>query len=280
MRLATLRSIDGTTRAVRLDDDLLVPLAATDVGSLLAMPDWREAAHRDAGEPQPLAGASLAPTVRPTKVLCVGLNYRQHILEMGRELPTHPTLFSKFPDALIGAADPIELRATSEAWDYEAELGVVIGSQVARDTDETDAAAAIAGYTIVNDVTARDWQKRTLQWLQGKSWDTTTPVGPWLTTADEVDPSGQGRPDLEVTCEVSGEVRQRGRTGDLVFSPAELIAYVSRFTTLAPGDLIATGTPDGVGAATDPPGFLRHNDVLRTHIEGLGTCENHCVAPA
>jgi acylpyruvate hydrolase len=279
VRLATLRSIDGTTHAVRVDGSVVVPIAAPDVGTLLARPDWRTVASRDVGESQPLSDADLAPVVRPTKVVCVGLNYRAHILEMGRELPTHPTLFSKFPDALIGASDPIELLTTSGAWDYEAELGVVIGRHVPRDLDEASAAAAIAGYTVVNDVTARDWQKRTLQWLQGKSWDATTPVGPWLTTADEVDPNGEGRPDLEVICEVSGEVRQRGRTGDLVFSPAELIAYVSRFTTLAPGDLIATGTPDGVGASMDPAGFLRAGDVLHTRIEGLGSCTNRCDAP-
>lgn len=276
MQLATIRTPAGT-RAARREGDTLIPLDATTTAELLAHPDWREQATRDAGEPIAIATADLAPPVTPVKTFCVGLNYRDHILEMGRELPTHPTLFTKFPDALTGPRDPIALRATSSAWDYEAELGVVVGRPVDRDVDEATAAASIAGYTVVNDVTARDWQKRTLQWLQGKSWDATSPVGPWVTTADEVDPDGAGQPDLEVSCWVDDELRQRERTSQLVFSPAELIAYISRFTRLAPGDLIATGTPGGVAAAQDPPGYLRPGVTLRTTIEGLGTCENPCT---
>lgn len=279
MQLATITTGGDatTTRAARREGDLLIPLAASDVTTLLLDPDWRRSAERDAGEPVAAADARLAAPVVPRKVICVGLNYREHILEMGRELPEHPTLFTKFPDALTGPHDPIELRATSDAWDYEAELGVVIGARVARDCSEAEAIAAIAGYTVVNDITARDWQKRTLQWLQGKSWDAATPVGPWVTTADEADPAARGMPDLELTCAVNGEVRQRARTDDLVFGAPELIAYISRFTTLAPGDLIATGTPGGVGAAMDPTGFLAPGDVVRTTVEGLGSCENVCT---
>lgn len=277
MQLATIRTPDGT-RAVRREGELLIPLDAASTSMLLARDDWQTLAARDAGEPIAREAADLAPPVAPIKTLCVGLNYRDHILEMGRDLPTHPTLFSKFPDALIGPNDPIALRSTSAAWDYEVELGVVIGRHVDRDIDEPTAAAAIAGYTIVNDVSARDWQQRTLQWLQGKSWDATTPVGPWVTTADQVDPDGQGQPDLEVSCWVDDDLRQQERTSQLVFSPAELVAYISHFTRLAPGDLIATGTPGGVAAAQDPPGYLTPGAMLRTSIEGLGTCVNRCTA--
>lgn len=279
MQLATLRTPDGTTRAARRTDDGYVLLDAGGVAALLADPSLL-AASRDAVGPRIATDeAVLAPLVTPVKTICVGLNYREHILEMGRELPTHPTLFSKFPDALVGASDDIILHAGASSWDYEAELGIVIGSRVPRAADERTALAAIAGYTVVNDVTARDWQRRTLQWLQGKTWDATSPVGPTLVTPDEADPEGRGAPDLAITCHVDDALRQSARTSDLVFGPVDLVRYVSTFTTLSPGDLIATGTPGGVGAGMDPPGYLRPGQVLRTTVEGLGTCVNRCTAP-
>ncbi|MGH9045912.1 MAG: fumarylacetoacetate hydrolase family protein, partial [Acidimicrobiales bacterium] len=207
------------------------------------------------------------------KIICVGLNYRNHILEMGRDLPEYPTLFAKFRSALIGANDPIELCDAVHELDWEAELAVVIGSPV-RNASEQAAAGAIAGYSVLNDVTARDWQRRTLQWLQGKTFERSTPVGPWMVTADEADGlSG------EITCEVNGETMQRSDIGDLVFGPAKLVSYISSIVTLLPGDLIATGTPGGVGSAHKPPRFLGDGEVVTTRIAGIGECQNVVKKP-
>jgi acylpyruvate hydrolase len=209
---------------------------------------------------------------KPPKIICLGLNYRAHIREMGRELPSHPTLFAKFAPALIGSHDAIVIPAASEQLDWEAELAVVIGRRV-RHADRTAASAAIAGYTIMNDVTARDWQHRTTQWLQGKTFESTTPLGPVLVTTDEVG----DRPDLRIRCWINDELMQDARTGDLVFDPPTVVRYVSEIVTLEPGDVIATGTPGGVGVARTPARFLRPGDVVRTSIEGIGELENVCA---
>jgi len=205
--------------------------------------------------------------------VCVGLNYAKHILEMGRELPDHPTLFAKYPSALVGARDDIVLPRVSVQTDWEVELGVVLGAP-ARHVSAEDAAQAIAGYTVVNDVSVRDFQNRTLQWLQGKTFESTTPVGPALVTPDEVDDARS----LEVTCEVDGELMQKALTSDLVFPPAALISYMSQIFTLVPGDVIATGTPGGVGAARNPPRFLVDGSVVVTRVESVGECRNVCRA--
>jgi len=271
MRFATIRTDHGTT-AARLDGDVLIPLDAADVGEMLAM--GAPGRPREGARPVPAAEADFAPVVtRPGKILCVGLNYRAHISETGREPPEYPTLFAKFADSLLGARDDLVLPSVSERVDWEVELGVVIGRPVHRATP-AEAAAAIAGYTVINDVSMRDWQNRTLQWLQGKAFEGCTPAGPCLVTPDEVGHAA----DLEVRCEVDGAVMQRARTSDLLFGPAEIAAYASQVITLKPGDLIATGTPAGVGAARTPPVFLRPGNVLRTWIEGLGECVNRCVA--
>lgn len=274
MQLATVLTTDGPMPA-RIDGDEVQPLQAGSVGDVLAAGPRSVDAI---GPVIPLVEATLGPAVRG-RTFCVGLNYRDHILEMGRELPDHPTLFAKFPDALAGPYDDVVLWNDSDRWDYEVELGVVVGREVPRHTDRETAAAAIGGYTVVNDLTARDWQKRTLQWLQGKSWEASTPVGPWVVTADELDPDGSGTPDLELSCTVDGDVRQRSRTGELVFTPADLVAYVSTFTTLKPGDLIATGTPGGVAAAHGNAGFLRPGAIVEATVERIGTCRTRCVAP-
>jgi acylpyruvate hydrolase len=271
MRYATIRTDAGTT-AARLAGDVLIPLAAADVSELLA--GGNTAPDRAGAEPVPVSTADFAPLVpRPQKVLCVGLNYRTHILETGRELPEYPTLFAKYADTLMGANDDLVLPAVSERVDWEVELGVIIGQQIKRATPE-EAGAAIAGYTVCNDVSMRDWQRRTLQWLQGKMFEHSTPVGPYLVTPDEV---GDAK-DLEIRCEVDGVVMQQARTSDLLFGAAEVAAYVSQTTTLRPGDLLPTGTTCGVGDARKPPVYLRPGNVLRTTIEGLGECVNHCVA--
>jgi acylpyruvate hydrolase len=272
MRLATIRRPDGTTTAARLDGDELVLLPYSDVVALLSDPGWQEAAASPDGERVALAGADLGPTVRPSKVVCVGLNYRSHIEEMGRELPDHPTLFIKFPDTLTGPYDDLVVPKVSRAVDWEVELGVVIGAP-ARRVDEAEAAACIAGYTVVNDISMRDWQVRTPQWDQGKNFEASTPVGPFLVTGDEIGDAA----DLEVTCRVDGQTMQSARTCDLLFNPAAIVSYTSQFTTLRPGDLIATGTPAGVGAGRDPKVFLAPGQVLETAIEGIGTCRNLMV---
>lgn len=276
MRLATVRRA-GTTSAARLDGDDLVLLPFTDVAALLAEPDWQEAAAAAGGDRLALPGADLAPPVRPAKVVCVGLNYRSHIQEMGRPVPDHPTLFIKFADTLTGPYDDLVIPEVSAEVDWEVELGVVVGRPV-RNVDEAGAAAGIAGYTVVNDISMRDWQWRTMQWDQGKNFEGSTPVGPFVVTGDELgDPGATGAVDLEVTCRVDGETMQSGRTSDLLFKPAAIVAYVSQFTTLRPGDLITTGTPGGVGAGRDPKVFLASGQVLETAIEGIGACRNLMV---
>lgn len=276
MRLCTIRT-NGSTCAALVEGDSAHPLDVSDAGALLAagpLPTAGELRGRATGDPVALDTADLAPVVpRPPKILCVGQNYLAHIREMGAEPPEHPTLFAKFTTALVGPHDPIRLGPESERWDWEAELAIVVGRRVRRaGTDE--AAAAIAGFTVCNDVTARDWQRRTSEWLQGKTWDSTMPLGPVLVTPDEVD----GARDLAVRCVVDGEVMQDGRTCDLVFTPSEVVAYASTFVTLEPGDVIATGTPSGVGAGRTPPVFLRPGQEVRTSIEGIGELRNRCVA--
>jgi acylpyruvate hydrolase len=274
MRLFTIRTPDGT-RAARQEDDDVVLLPHPDVGTLLATgADWPDVAATSRGARIPLAEADLAPVVpAPKKIICLGMNYRSHIQEMGRDVPPHPTLFAKFARALIGARDPILLPPESDQVDWEVELAFVIGHPVRR-ADPQEAARAVAGYCVLNDISMRDWQFRTMQFLQGKTFDRSTPVGPALVTLDQVGDAT----DLLLTCEVDGEVMQKGRTSDLLFPPVELVRYISTIVTLEPGDLIATGTPAGVGSARNPPVFLRPGQVVRSRIEGVGELVNECVS--
>jgi acylpyruvate hydrolase len=282
MRLATLRVADGT-RAVRLDtlpdgNEVLVDLGAVDVGALLSRPDWAEAAaaaEAATGPTYPVDGADLAPVVpAPSKVVCVGLNYRNHIQEMGRDLPEHPTLFAKFADSLIGATDDIARPAETDELDWEVELAVVVGTPVRR-ARGVDAEQAIAGFTVLNDITCRDWQFRTREWLQGKTWDSSTPVGPYLVTPDEL--PGGVRPALDVRLSVDGEPMQSDSTSDLLFDPVALVEYVSTVVRLNPGDIIATGTPGGVGHARKPARYLTGGETVVAEIDGLGRLENRVV---
>jgi acylpyruvate hydrolase len=272
MRFATIRTAAGTT-AARLDEDDLIPLDAADVGELLASGDASTVPVRGGAVPVPVAKADFAPVVtNPSKIICVGLNYRTHILETGRELPEHPTLFAKFAQTLMGPHDDLAIPAVSEKVDWEAELAVIIAAPVYR-ASAAQALDAIAGYATSNDVSMRDWQRRTLQWLAGKMFQHTTPVGPYLVTPDEVNHAT----DLEIRSAVDGEIMQQARTSDLLFKPADIVAYVSQAITLNPGDLLLTGTTGGVGDARKPPVYLKPGQVLRTYIEGLGECVNHCV---
>lgn len=268
MRLATIRDAAGT-QAVRVDGDHVVEVGASDVGALLADPAWKARAADASGPVHHLEHVSLAPLLpTPRKVVCVGLNYADHIAEMGTDPPQFPTLFAKFASALIGASDDIILPAVSDKVDWEAELAVVIGAPV-RHVAGADAEAAIAGYTIVNDVSVRDFQRRTAQWLQGKTFDASTPVGPWMVTPDE-----SPGPSRRITCEVNGEVMQDSNTDQLVFDPVALVSYISTICTLDPGDIISTGTPGGVGAGREPQRFLADGDEVVTTIVGIGECRN------
>ncbi len=275
MRFATIRTGAGSTRAVRVHGDRAVELDFADVGALLES-EVDPVAAPGTGPEHALDDVDIAPLVpRPGKIICLGLNYRAHILETGRDLPAYPTLFAKYADALVGAYDPIELPPEVERPDWEVELAFVIGRRVRRAHGD-EARDAIAGYTICNDVSMRDWQYRTLQWLQGKTWERSTPLGPFLVTPDEVDDAR----DLRVCCDVDGRVMQDARTSDLLFTPVRIVEYVSTIVTLHPGDVISTGTPGGIGDARDPKVSLRPGQVLRTVIEGLGEQRNPCVAGA
>jgi acylpyruvate hydrolase len=275
VRLATLRR-GGQTTAVRLEEPGICSLLPyPDVGALLSRSDWRAQAGLPATERVSFDAAELAPVIpAPGKVVCLGLNYATHIREMGHELPQFPTLFAKYTDALIGPYDDIVLPAVSEQMDWEVELAFVIG-RTCRNVAEPEGLEVIAGYTVFNDVTARDWQRRTTQFLGGKTFESTTPVGPWLVSADELPPGASG---LTVRCAVDEEVMQEASTADLLFTPAQIVAYISQITTLRPGDLVATGTPAGVGAGRRPPVFLRPGQVVTTEIEGIGRLQNVCRA--
>lgn len=227
------------------------------------------------GQVVALESASFAPVVpSPGKIICVGRNYRAHVSELGRELPEHPTLFAKFGSTLIGARDEILMPDVSPQLDWEGELAVVISKRTKR-TSPKEAADSILGYTIMNDVSVRDWQWRSSQWLQGKNFDRTAPLGPAIVTPEEV---GHAE-DLLISVEVDGRTVQSASTSKLIWKPAELVSYISQFCTLEPGDVIATGTPEGVGVASEPPVFLTEGQVLRTAIEGIGECRN-VVAPS
>lgn len=274
MRFATVRTPDGPRvlmdrRGSRIQLPFSSMREALDAGV-------HEHADDYSGFEIGSGSVDLAPAVvDPGKVICVGHNYRAHILEMGHPLPEVPNVFSKFATALVGPDEPISLWTDSTAWDWEAELALVVGRRVHR-AEVDEARAAIAGYTVANDISARDWQRRSTQWLLGKTFDATTPVGPWIVTPDEVDHAA----DLEITCTVDGQVVQHSSTADLLFGPAELVSYLSTVMTLHPGDLVLTGTPAGVGAGRDPQVFLTPGQTVRTEIAGLGACTNECVARA
>lgn len=243
-----VEDITGTT----LDDATLARLAALDPETL----------PRIEGSP------SLAPCVgSPGKFLAIGLNYSDHAAEAGMAVPEHPILFLKATSSIVGPDDDVVLPRGSVASDWEVELGVVIG-RAAKYVSEADALDYVAGYCVINDVSERDFQtKLTGQWTKGKSCDTFGPVGPWLVTRDAV-PDPQA---LRLTCDVNGERRQTGTTSTMVFSVAQIIAHLSQLMTLHPGDVIATGTPPGVGMGMKPePVYLKPGDVMRLEIEGLG----------
>jgi 2-keto-4-pentenoate hydratase/2-oxohepta-3-ene-1,7-dioic acid hydratase in catechol pathway len=208
------------------------------------------------------------PIERPGKIICVGLNYRGHAEEQGAQVPERPIIFAKWPTALIGPGDPIVLPPISSSIDYEAELGVVIGSR-AKAVPVDDALGVVLGYVCANDVSARDLQLADRQFTRAKSLDTFCPVGELMPASDVPDPQA-----LRIRCLVNGEVRQYSTTADMIFTVAELIAFVSEAITLEPGDLLLTGTPEGVGLFRDPPEFLADGDEVVVEIDGVGRLTN------
>lgn len=214
-----------------------------------------------------------APIPRPGKVICVGVNYRNHVMEMKREIPTIPVIFAKLANTIVGPEAAVPMPRVSTDLDYEAELAVVIG-RTGRYIKESEAYDYVAGYTAFNDISVRDWQRRTPQWLQGKSFDKTGPLGPVLVTVDEISDPHQ----LGIRSYVNGELRQNDNTDKMIFNVPFLVSFISQVMTLEPGDVIATGTPGGVGFAMDPPRFMKVGDTVRVEIDRIGSLENYIVA--
>jgi len=283
MKLARFE-IDGRTALGAVIEDGIVSLAAVgghfpDMTTLIAEGDaaLERIRHLIRGVPphHALDDVRLLAPLRPGKYLAIGMNYAKHVAEMGHaDRPQHQYWFNKQTTCINGPFDPIDPGVTTML-DYEVELGVVIG-RTAKHVAAADALGHVFGYLVANDVSARDWQRHTPTFTMGKSFDTHGPIGPWIVTADEI-PDPQA---LDLRCLVNGEVRQHSNTAGMSFGIAEQIEYLTTAFTLEPGDLIATGTPEGVGAAMDPPGFLKPGDVVRCEIERIGAIENWIATPS
>jgi acylpyruvate hydrolase len=275
MRFASC-SYGGRVFAAVIADDTAIPLAGiTELGSqsptsVLADPplDRRRAV--------PLAEVTLRPVVpRPAKIFCVGLNYLDHVGETGREIPEYPVLFAKFAETLTGPRDAIVLPPESSQVDYEGEMAVVIG-RAGRRIAVADALDHVGGYTVANDVTMRDFQYKTHQWLQGKVWEASTPLGPWLVTPDEAGDVSA----LDISLTLNGAIMQAANTAQLMFDVPTLVSRISELVTLMPGDVILTGTPGGVGFRRDPQVFLVPGDRVVAEVSGLGALDNAIVGEA
>jgi len=283
MKLCTFQHETGNRIGVVFEDGVVDLAAAApelprEMCALLAAgPDALRRAASAAGNAKsriPLAALSLrAPILRPPKFLAIGLNYADHVAEAGIEPPKLPTVFNKQSTCVAGPRDPVHLPRVSSALDYEGELGFVIGRRC-RHVPRDRAHEVIAGYLVVNDVTVRDWQLRVPTWTMGKSFDTHGPIGPWITTADELgDPHG-----LRLRTWVNDELRQDSVTKHLIFDCFALVEHLSTAFTLEPGDVVSTGTPSGVGMAMKPPRLLKVGDRVRVEIEGLGALDNPVIA--
>jgi len=281
MKVANFLTVTGPAAFGRIEGDRIVPLLLHDqapgqdpLRHLLARGEDL-AGMAPVGQPSPLDGCTLlSPVLAPSKILAIGLNYVPHAAEVDFEPPVRPLLFSKYPSSIIGPGEAIRFDTgqTSQV-DYEAELAVVIGKRASH-VSEADALGYVFGYTACNDVSARDAQFADVQWVRGKSFDTFCPLGPWIVTADEIpDPQTLG-----IRCRVNGETLQNANTGEMIFGVANLISYFSRMITLEPGDVIASGTPAGVGMARKPQVFLRNGDVVTVEIDGIGALTNPVVA--
>jgi 2-keto-4-pentenoate hydratase/2-oxohepta-3-ene-1,7-dioic acid hydratase in catechol pathway len=283
MKLVTFRRAGSAAEAGIVLDGRVVGLQGAGFASVLEIIEGGrsalDAVRRYASEPAPETSAELssvtllAPIPRPPKFICVGLNYRDHAIESKMEIPEVPTFFNKFPNVVIGPNEKIVLPRNSEKPDYEAEFAFVIGRS-GRHIAKDRWADYVFGYTIVNDVSARDFQLRTSQWLMGKTFDTFAPMGPWLVTADEIaDPH-----NLDISMTINGEVLQKSNTRELIFGVPELIEYLSSVVTLEPGDIVSTGTPAGVGFGHTPPRWLKPGDECVIRVQGIGELRNPCAA--
>lgn len=286
MRFATLATANGPRAVVRAGNEYIDLLAADrnlpgSVRELLvagpdAMVALRRAVQRTDAKRFPIESARFhAPVPDPKKIICLGLNYRDHALESGKAIPSEPVLFSKYATALIGHGESIVIPKVSQRVDYEAELVIVMGKK-GRHIPVDKAMQFVAGYCVGHDVSARDWQFKgeTKQWMSGKTFDTFAPVGPELVTADELpDPHS-----LPIRLRLNGQTMQDSNTKQLIFGVPEILAYLSVIMTLEPGDLIFTGTPPGVGDARKPPVYMKPGDTAEVEIEGIGVLRNPCVA--
>ena len=287
MRLATILTSQGPRAAVQVGDRY-VDLHATDPGlsttvkALLAAPAAVKTAVMAAAQSSGAVSFSadkvklLPPIPEPGKILCIGLNYRDHAIEGGKAIPVEPVVFGKFSNALIGPNDPIRIPRVAQKVDYEAELVIVIGKRGKHIPNDSSAFEYVGGYTCGHDVSARDWQFRgeEKQWIIGKTFDTFAPIGPVLVTADELtDPHS-----LQIKLRLNGETMQNSNTKEFIFGVPHLLWFLSQVVTLEPGDLIFTGTPPGVGIARKPQVLLKPGDEVEVEIEGIGVLTNPCLA--
>ncbi|MGL4419700.1 MAG: fumarylacetoacetate hydrolase family protein [Gemmataceae bacterium] len=289
MKLATILTSAGPRAAIPVGD-AFVDLHATDPGLptqvvdlLAASPAVRQAAMAAAQAPHAVKHAAnavklLPPVPKPGKILCVGLNYRDHAIEGGKAIPTEPVLFGKFANCLVGHGDTIVLPKVAQKVDYEAELVIVIGKTGKHIPNDDRAFEYVGGYTCGHDVSARDWQFRgeEKQWIIGKTFDTFAPVGPWIVTRE----SGINPHDLQVQLRLNGATMQNSRTREFIFDVPAMLSFLSQVITLEPGDLIFTGTPPGVGISRKPQVLLKAGDVTEVEIEGIGTLKNVVAAEA
>jgi 2,4-didehydro-3-deoxy-L-rhamnonate hydrolase len=286
MRLVRTGAPGAEKPGALVDDDLLV-----DLSDVVA--DYDEAFFRSgriatlaplvaervaSGKTEPLGDRRLgAPIARPHQILCIGLNYRDHAAETGQAVPTEPIVFNKAPNTLTGPNDDVLIPRGSQKTDWEVELGIVIGKRCLYLADETEAADAIAGYVLVNDISEREWQmERGGQWVKGKSAPTFNPAGPWLATPDEIDDVL----NLDMTLDIDEKRYQSGSTSNIVFGPLFLVHYISQFLALEPGDLINTGTPAGVGLGQKPPIYLHGGEKMTLSVSRLGKQVQSVVSPS
>lgn len=284
MKLVRVGSAGAEKAGVLVDDNTFVDLSdvvgdfneAFFASGALSTLGETVAERVAAGRTEPIVGRRFgAPFARPHQILCIGLNYSDHAAETGQPVPSEPILFTKSPNTLIGPNDDVQIPRGSQKTDWEVELGIVIGRYSSYLANEAEAAASIAGYVLVNDVSERAWQiERNGQWSKGKSAPTFNPAGPYLVTPDEIG----NVLELEMTLDIDDERRQNGSTSTMIFTPSFIVHYLSQFMALEPGDLINTGTPPGVGLGMTPPRYLKGGEVMTLSITRLGTQRQHVIA--
>jgi 2-keto-4-pentenoate hydratase/2-oxohepta-3-ene-1,7-dioic acid hydratase in catechol pathway len=282
MRLVSC-TFNSRASAGLVDGDHVIPLARREGTPYRTVDELLEGGDLTATVEEAVRGARLSrnavtlrpPVIDPGKIICVGVNYRTHLDETGRPQAQHPTLFTRFSDTQIADGEPLVIPTASNTLDYEGELAVVIGANAYR-LSEQDAWGVIAGYAVYNDGSVREWQRHSSQWIPGKNFAGTGVLGPALVTPDEVGDVDE----LELETTVNGDLRQSAPVADLIFKIPQLIAYISTFTTLAPGDIVVTGTPGGVGLFREPPEYLKAGDLVEVSISRVGVIRNKVVAEA